>query len=164
MAPHYKAFPWITEGRVELIHLYIKDMGIREPEWKLDAFRNLVDYLCNQLQAGKRIHIGCIGGHGRSGLLLSAIVAKLGTKDAIQWVRQNHCEKAVESEQQINFLVKHYGVTPAEPAKKEWSTVSQGCSYSSTWSASGTTVKVTSASSSCDRSFVPAPSKKTIWN
>ena len=65
-------------------------------------FKKLVTWLCNQLQDGKTVHVGCIGGHGRTGTVISAIVAELlEEKDAIQWVRKHYCKKAVESKAQV---------------------------------------------------------------
>lgn len=78
-------------------------------------FKYMVTWLRNQLQAGKTIHVGCIGGHGRTGTVLAAIVTELvGEKDAIQYVRRHYCKKAVESEGQIKFLKEHYGILPVE--------------------------------------------------
>jgi hypothetical protein len=67
---------------------------------------------------GKTVHVGCVGGHGRTGIVISAIVAELtGKKDAIQWVRKHYCKKAVESKAQVQFLMKHYGVTEVTGTK-----------------------------------------------
>lgn len=80
-------------------------------------FKRMITWLCNQLQEGKTVHVGCIGGHGRTGIVLSAIVAQmLHEKNAIQYVRKHYCKKVVESEEQVRFLMKHYGVTKA-PAR-----------------------------------------------
>jgi hypothetical protein len=86
-----------------------------------ERFNYLITWLCNQ--PGKQIHVGCIGGHGRTGTVLTALVAELvGERDAIQYVRTHYCHKAVESKSQSNFLIKHYGVLAAEawrsPARK----------------------------------------------
>jgi hypothetical protein len=79
------------------------------------------------LHDGKSIHVGCIGGHGRTGTVLTAIMAELTEKtDAIQWVRAHYCKKAVESEEQVDFLVKHYGVTTAKPTKTYSSSIDSG--------------------------------------
>jgi hypothetical protein len=41
----------------------------------------------------------------------------MGIEDAITWVRGNHCHKAVESQAQIEWLHKHYGITKVKPTK-----------------------------------------------
>lgn len=109
-------WPW-QEGykAVELIDFPITDM--QAPKSDKD-FRGLIEYLCNQLQSGKKVHVGCIGGHGRTGTVLAALVAHMmGEKDAITYVRKNYCTKAVESSSQIKFLAREYGVTEVEGSK-----------------------------------------------
>jgi hypothetical protein len=111
--------PWDAPGVVE-VHYSIQDM--RQPS---DAarFKKMVSWICTQLHDGKTVHVGCIGGHGRTGTVLSAVVAEmLDEKNAIQYVRQHYCKRAVESREQIQFLVKHYGIEMAEPTKGDVST------------------------------------------
>lgn len=112
--------PWDAQQVIE-VQYAIQDM--RAPE-NVTRFKNLITWLCTQLQEGKAVHVGCIGGHGRTGMVLSAVVAELaGKKDAIGWVRKHYCKKAVESKAQVAFLQKHYRVAAAEPAKgevKQW--------------------------------------------
>lgn len=106
--------PWETE-LVQEVQYFINDGSCPKNPVR---FKKMITWLCNQLQAGKKIHIGCIGGHGRTGLVLSAMVAEmLKEKDAIQYVRKNYCEKVVESKEQIDFLQKHYGVSHVKPTK-----------------------------------------------
>lgn len=112
--PHnLREFPW-NDG--VWFNFPITDMKApSDPE----EFSRLIDWLILQLSANKKVHLGCIGGHGRTGTVLSALVARfLGRKDAIEYVRKNYCEKAVESKVQVDFLVKHFGVDAAEPAKE----------------------------------------------
>lgn len=113
-----RGWPW-EEGKENIIdvHFPIRDMSIpKGPD--VETFKKMVTWLCNQLQAGKKVHVGCIGGHGRTGLVLSAIVAEaLGMEDAITHVRSVHCKKAVESAEQIDFLHDHYGVKKVEATK-----------------------------------------------
>jgi hypothetical protein len=150
------AYPW-AEHRKEHVHYPITDMKApSDPE----SFKKMVDWLCNQLQEGKKVHAGCIGGHGRTGTLFAAIAARFGHKDCIAWAREHHCKKAVESQSQIDFLVKHFGALPAKPTKSYTSTApSTGFlgtsipSYSSSVGSDGKTRKT----------FQPAPSKKSIW-
>lgn len=100
--------PWDPPKVIEIQY------GITDMHAPTDVkrFKKLITYLCEQLQAGKRVHVGCVGGHGRTGTVISAIVAQLtGEKDAIQWVRKHYCERAVESQAQVQFLMKHFGVS-----------------------------------------------------
>jgi protein-tyrosine phosphatase len=118
-----KEFPW-TEG-VEFRYLITDMCAPKSPA----NFKMLISWLADQIMAGKRVHIGCIGGHGRTGTVLSALVAHMtGEKDAIQYVRKNYCKKAVESETQIKFLMKHFGVSNV-PASKAPYTPPSGSKY-----------------------------------
>jgi hypothetical protein len=56
-------------------------------------------------------------GHGRTGTFLAALVATMGENDAINYVRTNYCQKAVESRVQVDFLAKHFGVKSASGTK-----------------------------------------------
>ena len=88
--------PWDTAKVVE-IQYAIRDMYAPED---VSRFKKLITWLCTQLQGGKTVHVGCIGGHGRTGTVFAAIVAEMtGEKDAIQWVRAHYCKKAVESQE-----------------------------------------------------------------
>lgn len=51
--------------------------------------------------------VSCIGGHGRTGTFLAAMAIALGMKpeDAINHVRKNHCEKAIETLSQEEYLL-----------------------------------------------------------
>jgi hypothetical protein len=81
-------------------------------------FKKLVEWVADRLYEGDKVFCGCIGGHGRTGTFLAALVAHMsGEKDAIKYVRDNYCKKAVESESQVNFLNKHFGVIPRNPSK-----------------------------------------------
>lgn len=108
--------PWDTEKSVVEVQYSINDMTAPS---NVPRFKKMVTWICNQLHDGKTVHVGCMGGHGRTGVVLSAIVAEMKEKkDAIQWVRKHYCKKAVESDSQIKFLMKHYDVSEVEPSKE----------------------------------------------
>lgn len=105
-------FPW-NPGVSFLYH--ISDMHAPEDP---ESFKKMIEWLSVQLIANKLIHMGCIGGHGRTGLVLAALYKHVtGDADAITYVRKNYCDKAVESAEQVDFLVKHFGIT-AQPGAK----------------------------------------------
>lgn len=106
-----RSYPW--HGRVEFL-FHVTDMAAPSDA---KEFKNLVSWTIDQLEAGKKVHAGCIGGHGRTGTFFAALVATLGEQDAIVYVRKHYCQKAVESTEQVKFLEKHYGVLPAPGAK-----------------------------------------------
>lgn len=101
-----RRFPWEAGDEV---YYPITDM---EPPKDPPAFRKLVDWLKEQIDAGRKVHIGCIGGHGRTGTVLSALVSLYGEPDAIAYVRKHYCVKAVESHRQVAFLGSYFGVLP----------------------------------------------------
>lgn len=108
-----RQFPW-TAG-YEVQYLIVDRAAPKHAE----SFIKLVDWTLEQIVAGKLVHAGCIGGHGRTGLFLAALVARhTGRADAITYVRENYCKKAVESKEQVAFLAKHFGCDTVEPSKK----------------------------------------------
>lgn len=79
-------------------------------------FRKLVEWLAEQVKAGRKVHVGCMAGHGRTGMVLAALhILMTGDKDAIQHVRANYCTQVVENEKQTRFLLEHWGVSHAPP-------------------------------------------------
>lgn len=107
------SYPW--NGGTQEVLFRIHDMQAPDDP---KEFRKLVEWTAEQLKAGKKIHAGCIGGHGRTGTFLAALVKHMtGNKDAIKYVRDNYCHKAVETETQIGFLEEEWGIKYQEPTK-----------------------------------------------
>jgi hypothetical protein len=107
-------YPWEDNHTVEFQYLITDMAAPKDPA----SFKKLIHYLAAELTAGKKVHVGCIGGHGRTGTVLSALVKVMtGEADATTYVREHYCKKAVESKSQIAFLKKHFGITPAKPTK-----------------------------------------------
>src|SRR5262245_51774694 len=93
------------------IAFIIQDGGVPED---VEGFKALVTWVSDQLDLGRKVHVGCIAGHGRTGLLLTALVAERGVSgDPIAYVRQRYCRAAVETLTQVNFLVEHYACKAA---------------------------------------------------
>lgn len=116
MRPSQRSWPW-KKGEEFLFH--ITDGSIpTQPE----EFKKLIAWSLKRLDEGKRIHCGCIGGHGRTGLYLCALVIEQDPtiKDPIQWVRDRYCTKAVETNSQVDFLVEHYGAKKVAPRPPRW--------------------------------------------
>lgn len=112
MAEHRQRLPWVAG---EAIHYRIED---RHAPSDAAEFLELVEYLCDQANGGSKIHIGCIGGHGRTGIVLSAMVALMTDEpDPIGYVRAHYCKKVVETKEQIDFLMEHYHCKEVAPSK-----------------------------------------------
>jgi hypothetical protein len=106
------AFPW--EPGIAFLYPITDMQAPKDPK----TFKKLLGWLARQIKAGKRVHIGCIGGHGRTGTVLAALVTYMtGELDSINYVRKHYCKKAVEADTQINFLHEHFGITKVEPSK-----------------------------------------------
>lgn len=113
MATHESAYPW--NSTCVSVRYLIEDMKVPT---NVPEFKKMISWLAVELKKGKKIHIGCIGGHGRTGLVLAALVASItGNKEAISYVRTNYCYKAVESNVQVQFLMSHFGVNHIESSK-----------------------------------------------
>lgn len=113
IGPHH---PWERTP----LHVFFPITDRRAPS-SAKEFKKLIDWTLAQLEQGKTLHVGCVGGHGRTGLFLSALFATLnGDLNAITTVRNMYCKKAVESDEQVEFLVKHYQVhaVPGTDASK----------------------------------------------
>lgn len=108
----FAIYPW--SGRIAF-EFHIVDSGVPA---SIVEFRKLLVYLEDALKSGKKVHLGCIGGHGRTGLVLSALVMHMtGNKNATEYVRTHYCKKAVESQKQIDWLNKHFGIDKVAPSK-----------------------------------------------
>jgi hypothetical protein len=140
----------------------IPDMGIPD---KPEEFNKLVDWTKKQIDAGRKVHCGCMGGHGRTGMFLAALVTRYGESDAIEYVRTNYCKTAVESTSQVDFLVKEFGCkklkhkgykTTAKSGKNEV-TPYTGNNYSA-----GSKTSYDTSHGVID-SYCPVTSKSNIW-
>lgn len=112
MERRHLAFPWQPASKVVEVKFPIRDGGVPTD---VAQFERMVRWLVERLGDGQRVHIGCIGGHGRTGMLMAAIVRVLhGDLDAGRWVRENYCKEAIETSAQVEFLRREYGITPVE--------------------------------------------------
>ena len=124
------AYPW--HGTRQFIYFPISDMSVPKDAAE---FMLMVGWLAMQIEAGKRVHVGCLGGHGRTGMVLAALVKVIsGNEDAIPYVREFYCQKAVETTAQAEWLHKHFGIKVTDGYKTKkysdtktgWGTVIQG--------------------------------------
>lgn len=128
-----------SEGRLgrrqRVVHFPIKDMGI-PGAFYMRKFDNLIEIIIRYLKDGKRVHISCIGGHGRTGTVLSVIVGlMLRVDDPVEYIRSNYCKEAVESLEQHDLVAKLTGTKkPDKSAYFKAPIVGfEGNKYSSNW-------------------------------
>lgn len=113
----HQKFPWEQNGVDDVIETQYRITDGSAPG-SPKKFKQMINWICAQLDEGKKIHIGCIGGHGRTGLVIAAVRAVFdGDLDATAWTRKHHCKKAVETQTQINFLYKHFKIKKVKGSK-----------------------------------------------
>ena len=79
------------------------DHGVIEVDEADDIVRMIID----GLKKGQHIDIGCVGAHGRTGTLLAMIMIdalSMTAKEAIECVRKDHCDEAIESADQVRAI------------------------------------------------------------
>lgn len=136
------SFPWNPGDE---IYFKVTDRDVPQ---NMEQFQQLLVWTAAQLRAGRKVHAGCIGGHGRTGTFFAALRMHLtGDVNAVEHVRANYCKKAVESTKQVDWLHEHFGMNKAQPTdhQRQFQTpaASYGGGYSkpvpsgSKWSAGG---------------------------
>jgi len=72
-------------------------------------------------QAGERVEVGCAGGLGRTGTVLAcmAVLAGVPPGEAVQWGRTNYDTRAVETEEQEQWVAWFAATTTARTAAEQ---------------------------------------------
>lgn len=159
-------YPWETPKPLNHTEVLfrITDGGVPQD---VPNFKKLIAWTIEQLKAGKKVHTGCIGGHGRTGMFLAALVKEMtGEKDAITYVRNNYCQKAVETSAQVKFLEKEFGISPVS-GYKEGKKYDSGWTKPKTHGSKGTTATAPYTppppSYSSKSTIQPVASPRNIW-
>lgn len=113
---------WFSEAHQLGIMVPWQDMGL--PKIDRDHVDAAVTLACTMIERGDIIEVGCIGGHGRTGTFLALIAMRNGVKtpeEAIAYVREHYCEKAIESSTQEWYVKAWYALdndlpVPEKPA------------------------------------------------
>ncbi len=84
-----------------MVDAALTDYGGVPKNWE-EFIRNVAE----EIKQGKKILGFCTGGHGRTGVFAASLVAVLTPKiaDPIAYVREAHCQKAVESNAQVRAV------------------------------------------------------------
>lgn len=91
-------------------HLDWPDFGVpQDPE----RVRSVLGQVLARARSGERVEIGCLGGHGRTGTALAGLVALSGlpAEDAVDYVRDQYCPRAVETAEQETYVDLLFGST-----------------------------------------------------
>ena len=94
-------------GQPTSIYIGWPDFGILPLELLDEAVKWVVPYLYDKSNI---IEIACMGGHGRTGTFLAAVMIREGwaTTDAIEYIRGGYCNKAIESFEQEDMLAQYH--------------------------------------------------------
>lgn len=87
--------PYTTSPGTEIISHPIPDRATPRDKYKFCA---LVIEVCERLGAGEKVYIHCKGGHGRSGMLVAAVLAyknKISADEAIGLTTQFHSDREI---------------------------------------------------------------------
>lgn len=106
-----------------ILHMDIADMDapcVPFETWPLllDMF---VDMAKDMPEKRLEVLVRCYGGHGRTGVVLCALAWVSGVcngEDPIKWVRDRYCTKAVESNEQFDYIEELTGIISKEPWDK----------------------------------------------
>lgn len=87
----------------------------------IELKKNFWELLIEEIRLQKRdVYVGCVGGHGRTGTVLSILAGLLGvSKDPVKFIRKNYCEKAVETVVQLEYIKEITGLTSSEKTREE---------------------------------------------
>ena len=71
------------------------------------SYNKILDTIVELLKKGTTIEVGCIGAHGRTGTTLAGLLVKienLKAKEAIDRVKNNYCDEAIETYSQEKMI------------------------------------------------------------
>lgn len=100
----YADFSWRPTWRNEFINWPDFQTPINP-----DMASNQIISLYGRAVLGTEVEIGCIGGHGRTGTMLACLYCldegpDAVASDAVEWVREHYCHRAVEGPKQAWFI------------------------------------------------------------
>jgi hypothetical protein len=84
-------------------HLDWPDFGVPSAVAAADA---LIEAAFARARNGERVEVACVGGHGRTGTVLAciAVLAGIPASEAVRWVREHYCERALQEPAQEYWM------------------------------------------------------------
>jgi protein-tyrosine phosphatase len=95
--------PFISRKRTQIVIYPWPDLGIpRDPR----RFKRALRWMLEQASGGRRVEVGCAGGHGRTGTTLAGLLVLQGMspREAVRRVRRSYCDEAIESPEQTAMI------------------------------------------------------------
>jgi protein-tyrosine phosphatase len=95
--------PFVTRRRTQIVIYPWPDLGIpRDPR----RFKRALRWVLEQASRGRRVEVGCAGGHGRTGTTLAGLLVLQGlnSREAVRRVRRSYCDEAIESREQASMI------------------------------------------------------------
>jgi protein-tyrosine phosphatase len=95
--------PFASRKRAQIVIYPWPDLGLpRDPR----RFRRALRWVLEQAVRGRRVEVGCAGGHGRTGTTLSGLLVLqgMGPREAVRRVRRSYCDEAIESREQASMV------------------------------------------------------------
>lgn len=86
------------ERPAEYIYLPIADM--QTPNWSREFWVSLF----NDVQRFNKVLVRCMGGHGRTGMVLAIFAGLSGIKYPCRFIREKYCERAIETPKQAEYV------------------------------------------------------------
>jgi len=100
---------WEESAALPEIVLDWPDMGVVSLPRRF--WEELVAHLTN---TQRKLLVFCVGGHGRTGTALACLMVVCGwtSEDAIEWIRTNYCQRAIETREQERYILQIERNTP----------------------------------------------------
>jgi protein-tyrosine phosphatase len=95
--------PFVSRKRTQLVIYPWPDLGIpRNPR----RFKRALRWVLEQASGGRRVEVGCAGGHGRTGTTLAGllVIQGMNPREAVRRVRRSYCDEAIESREQASMI------------------------------------------------------------
>jgi hypothetical protein len=94
----------------KVLYLHIRDYGV--PAWDATFWVTFANDILSILKSGKNVLVACMGGHGRTGMVVAILLGILtNVDDPIGWVREKYCYEAIETKAQEKYVRDILGIS-----------------------------------------------------
>lgn len=118
LSPDFKTQPaWmkkVKQDKTKKEPLFTQQVILDWPDFNVPSealpMVDIVQWMLQQMEAGKKFETACMGGHGRTGTMLALLLVAQGMPpgSAIARVRKHHCSKGIENEKQGRYVAEFY--------------------------------------------------------